>query len=322
MTLSSVELTRAIRVNATYQARDPLRWTDSLEALGLDPRAVNAISIAEAVAVYQTSNKLLVDGILGPKTQTLLLDAKPWTPPAGDEYVIVGGKPEKVNGLRVITMAEPGGLDLMKHSTKGYSRRRPGTTIDLFVLHHDGCYSSHDCFNVLVDRGVGMHFGLDFDGTVYQWVDAALVAWGQNHVNNRALGVEINNPEKVDRNGKHGQPTRPIEINDADTCGRPRQVLGFTPAQKVAAVQLTSELCRIFNIKCQLPAHSTRDRQPARPDGVSRALMPGGCIDRNTKQYAPGYFEGVCGHYHVIDDKNDPGQGLWQPLRDAGFALK
>ena len=67
-----------------------------------------------------------------------------------------------------------------------------------FVLHYDGCYSSHHCHQLMAKSSFkGSHFYLDLDGTLYQTCD---LYWKTNTApaddrqgNERAIHVEIAN---------------------------------------------------------------------------------------------------------------------------------
>jgi hypothetical protein len=69
--------------------------------------------------------------------------------------------------------------------------------INKFVLHHDECFSSLNCYNVLWTKGLSVHLMLDYDGTVYQACD---LAHSTEHVgpnlNPTCIGVEIDNHGK------------------------------------------------------------------------------------------------------------------------------
>src|ERR1051325_3123416 len=50
--------------------------------------------------------------------------------------------------------------------------------IKQFVVHHDGCNSADMCFNVVQnERGLSVHFLIDNDGTIFQTIDLAWMAY-------------------------------------------------------------------------------------------------------------------------------------------------
>lgn len=318
--LSEDKIDRAIRLNERFSRKTPIRYATAVRYLDLDPDESPESDIAVVVHKFQVKNDLVEDGVLGPKTQSSVLGEE-WKKPSGDNFFLFDGTAlECSSDLEIITPDHPEGLDLRAESDKGWSERSP-VPVNLFVSHWDGMYTSHGCFNVLVDRGTGMHFAIDWDGTVYQFLDLKWKAWGQGRVNSRSIGVEIANPVKPERNDKFGTGKRdlvPIEVYSSGNPGA--KVLGFNKAQIRAHNLLVEEMCRLFKIPKQLPAWDPEvDKGEMPKDGVSRGVMPGG--QRSNDRIRRGEFAGVCGHYHVTYRKQDPGVQLWKPLRDRGFRV-
>ena len=285
--LSPRWLVRAQRMNPHYQARlgwrVPRGW----------PSDASSEAFADRVAHFQRDHgELTVDGILGPKSWAALRGTA-WQPPARDALIIAG---ERVSvPFPVVTWDRPDGLSFYEQG--GWRRRRDlsGTPVDLFVLHWDGCTSAHQCFHVLIERGLSVHLLLDGDGTVYQTLDLLEAsAWHAGRVNERSVGVEIQNPVKLHRNQWQTPPRSVIEEARVHTSGA-WQHLDFYDVQKRRAVQLAEVLCE------QLP--------------IPRALpMDGSHV---TRSLAPSRFRGVCGHYHVSRTKPDPGLSLGPALERA-----
>jgi N-acetyl-anhydromuramyl-L-alanine amidase AmpD len=178
---------------------------------------------------------------------------------------------------------------------KVWRPRLPGP-IDLLVLHFDGCRSSRQCYDVLVERGLSAHLMIDRDGTIYQ-------------ANARSIGVEMCNPELPERNDpKDPRPVGALEVTNAGAAGCRRAVLGFYPRQVDAAIALARAISNLFHIPLVLPKATS----PTSTAGVTRGFDP---------RVAQGKFRGICGHYHLKASKIDPGVSLWQPMRDAGFGV-
>ena len=156
------------------------------------------------------------------------------------------------------------------------------------VIHHDGADSSADCFHILHDeRGLSVHFLVDTDGTIYQTLDLADVAFHAQSVNGMSIGIELCNRGLVDltcsaAHRRHREP-RSTTIH-----GHEYQMWTFTDAQYHALAQLTAELGRIFN---RLPLCHPRS-------GVEPIF---------TKLTEPERYSGLLGHYHVSAQKWDPG---------------
>lgn len=201
--------------------------------------------------------------------------------------------------------------------------------VDQFVIHYDVCGTSRTCFRVLHDmRGLSIHFMLDIDGTIYQTLDVKERAWHATISNDRSVGIEIANmgayptaDDKVLREwyapetGPDGSVVRtritiPRRFGDGGVrtpgfvgyAARAEPVRGsvhgqelhqydLTPQQYASLVKLTAALCRA------LPKI-----EPVYPvDDLGRPLM--------TQLSPEGWasFAGVLGHYHIQEDKSDPG---------------
>lgn len=196
--------------------------------------------------------------------------------------------------------------------------------VDQFVLHYDVAGTSRRCFNILHDRrGLSVHFMLDVDGTIYQTLDLKERAWHATTSNSRSIGIEIanlgaygENEEKpfeqwyaTDEDGLV-RLTIPERLGDGgvltpDFVARPARnepVVGtvqgreltqydLTPEQYDALVRLTAALCQIFpKIACDYP----RDES-------------GELITRTLPDDELENFQGLIGHYHIQNNKVDPG---------------
>lgn len=226
-----------------------------------------------------------------------------------------------------LTESETGALGAAGWTLPMLQRR-----IDQFILHYDVCGVSARCFDVLQNqRGLSVHFLLDIDGTIYQTLDVQERAWHATKANDRSVGVEIANigayeasqsgaldewyahddsgtyialPSNIQqRYGPRGGvrsnrnwPLRPAR--DAPIVGiiqgqRLRQY-DLTPQQYDSLIKLTAALHRA------LPA--IRLDYPHGADGrvLPRVL--------NDAEFAG--FRGVLGHWHVQENKVDPGPAL------------
>jgi N-acetyl-anhydromuramyl-L-alanine amidase AmpD len=169
------------------------------------------------------------------------------------------------------------------------------SVIRQFVLHHDGCSSADMCFAVLQnERGLSCHFLIDNDGTIYQTIDLALMAYHAAEWNTSSIGVEFCNRGDAKKepdyygNGRRG-PTRdvkPCKIN-----GHTILAFDYTPAQYEAFIKLARALQRLLpNLPAEFPQSSA---------GVqSWDTMP---------TSASFGFSGYIGHYHLTNQKWDPG---------------
>lgn len=204
--------------------------------------------------------------------------------------------------------------------------------VDQFVLHYDVSGISKACFQTLHDsRGLSVHFLLDIDGTIYQTLDLKERAFHATVSNDRSIGIEIANmgaystPDakalrewyKPDESGRVrivvperfgdpmirtpnfvGRPDRPDPVA-GPVQGKTLHQYDLTPQQYDSLIKLTAALCTVFpNMACDYPRDADGRLLTAKlPDDQLRA------------------FRGILGHYHVQDDKQDPGPALqWDRL--------
>lgn len=211
-----------------------------------------------------------------------------------ESRLIIAGEAVPVT-FPVVTWLDPGGMSF--YGQKGWRKRRDpsGKGVNLLVLHWDVCFSSRQCFRVLLKRNRSVHLMLDGNGTVYQALDLAEArAYHAGLVNNRSVGVECSCPVLLKY--KHRQdPPRPIVTEPHVHRRGTWQHLDFYDIQKKRVVELAEAICEIFGIPRVLPMDGEQ---------VSRRL-------------APPRFRGVCGHYHVSKTKPDPGLSLWPGLLAA-----
>ena len=168
-----------------------------------------------------------------------------------------------------------------------------GANVNKVVLHWDACNSSAQCLRALQGGGLSAHLLLDSDGTVYQTLDLAHTkAYHAGWANERAIGIEINNPVDPAVNDVQTR-RRPLVDITLPHLGQSAQHLDFLPEQKVAVAQVLDVLTQHFGIPRQLAANDV-------PGNIT-------LIDDS--------FSGICGHYHVGTHKSDPGFTLWPYLQ-------
>jgi N-acetylmuramoyl-L-alanine amidase len=201
------------------------------------------------------------------------------------------------------------------------------SNVDQFVLHFDVAGLSRTCFKVLQDtRDLSVHFMLDLDGTIYQTLDLKERARHATISNTRSVGIEIANMGSYDATEKSpladwykreadgrtiitiperagpspertphfvGRPAR-RELIMGEVQSRELSQYDFTPQQYRALAKLTAALCTIFpRITCDYPREA---------DGK---LMTHKVPAELFKDY-----HGVLGHYHIQNNKVDPGPAL------------
>lgn len=167
--------------------------------------------------------------------------------------------------------------------------------IKQFVIHHDGCSSADMCFSVLQnERGLSCHFLIDNDGTIYQTIDLALMAYHASEWNTYSIGVEFSNRGDAKKepnyysSGRFGPQRKPIpvKINNNTILA-----FEFTKAQLDGFVSLCRALQRLLpNLPAEFPQAS--------PGQQSWDTLPPSTTFG---------FAGYIGHYHLTNQKWDPG---------------
>jgi N-acetyl-anhydromuramyl-L-alanine amidase AmpD/murein DD-endopeptidase MepM/ murein hydrolase activator NlpD len=157
-----------------------------------------------------------------------------------------------------------------------------------FVIHHDGCPNARVCFEVLHnERGLSCHFLLDNDGTIYQTLDLAYMAFHAAGFNSHSIGVEMSNRGDAKKypGFYHGR-------RDVTTCrihGHTYLAYGYTDAQYEALGALARSLARALpNVPIDYPQDSPGHQAWSVAD--------------HARSYA-----GYLGHYHTTKRKWDPG---------------
>lgn len=207
--------------------------------------------------------------------------------------------------------------------------------IDQFVLHFDAVGTSRTCFRTLQDdRDLSVHFMLDIDGTIYQTLDLKERAYHATTSNYRSVGIEIANRGSYEsdvplrefysrdaqgpfislpaRFGDGGvlvkgryRPMRP-DLQRARINGLNMVMYDFTPQQYASLTKLTATLCTV------LPKITL-----AYPKDASGRLILNKLPDAQLNRY-----QGLLGHYHVQDNKYDPGPAFqWDFLVNNARAL-
>ncbi len=202
--------------------------------------------------------------------------------------------------------------------------------VDQFVIHYDVAGTSRQCFQVLHDlRGLSVHFMIDLDGTIYQTLDVKERAWHATTSNHRSVGVEIANigayppgeGSPLDSwyardEGGRVRVTLPAWMGDGGVRtpgfvarpardervrgtiqGRELEQYDLTPEQYESLIRLTATLCAVLpRIRCEYPRDSS-----------------GGLVTTRLSDDDLGAYAGLLGHWHVQENKTDPGPAFdWE----------
>jgi N-acetylmuramoyl-L-alanine amidase len=155
-----------------------------------------------------------------------------------------------------------------------------------FVVHLDGCMSAKMCYEVLHNqRGLSVHFMVDNDGTIYQTLDLVHCAFHAGGVNEVSVGVEMQNKGDAAR-----YPKAYPDGRNKVTCrihGQQFLAYDFTDPQYEAMIKLCRAITRILDIPLTSPHKDGQPVWTTIPDVRS--------------------YRGFIGHYHIIEEKWDPG---------------
>lgn len=254
------------------------------------------VHLLAAIRSFQAQHGLSPDGMCGSSTFRRL-----WTErqQEGDyhaiehdssntqKHIIYNGNPIPIVWDKVVLWNEEGGMGASSGHYSDYAGQPPRKP-SFFVTHWDVCLSSKSCYRVLEQRGISVHFGIDNDGTIYQWLDCQHAAWhaGGRSWNHSSIGVEVSNAYDTKYQSwyvKHGLGERPVVSNAQIHGRRLSPFLGFYDVQIRALAALWRAISDGVGIPLELPA--TKDR-----------------VDPSA---AKNEFQGFCNHYHLTSRKID-----------------
>ena len=253
--------------------------------------------LVEAIKKFQKKNGMVADGLCGPGTFRVLYsermsdieEYRPANTSTGQKFIISNGDYFPIEWPKVKLFFEGDGLKL----TKGFRRHVGERNPSFFVCHWDVCLSSKICHKVLQKRGISVHFAIDNDGTIFQFMDMNDVAYhaGGKTWNNKSIGVEIANayyPKYQNWYSKNGLEERPL-VRDAKVHGKTLDpFMDFYPIQYEALKALMKAVHKATGIPLKAPL----DRSGNTNTTVS-------------KKCADGKFEGFISHYHLKKTKID-----------------
>ena len=175
-----------------------------------------------------------------------------------------------------------------------------GQRITQIAFHHDVTSKATDTFNVLCKRGLSTHFDINYDGTLYQFMDCYHTAWATGDNNSMSIAIDMNNPVFPDTPNDPAQGLR--DIFQGKINGSLKTMLGYTDAQYETLIALLKALL----LPMQVPGEPDWTPLPV----VAASCFPpitesGEIINRLLKN--PTSFVGMLGHYHCSANKWDPG---------------
>jgi len=248
-----------------------------------------------AIRKFQSENGLTADGYCGGSTFRRL-----WTEREQEQefhqiriedkskkYIVYNNEMTEIYWDKVILWNQEGGREASKGHYSTYAGQ-PARKPRFFVTHWDVALSASSCFRILERRGISIHYSIDNDGTIFQWLDCQHAGWhcGGRTWNHNSIGVEVSNAYDTKYQSwyvKHGFGKRPV-IDDAKCHGKSlRTHLGFYDVQ----IDALAALWEAVSYACNIPLELPKTEYAVDPD----------CADNA--------FRGFCNHYHLTTRKID-----------------
>lgn len=267
----------------------------SSEKLGWDPTwfGHNEFDdlLLEKIEKFQGEHKLKVDGLCGEQTYKIVYterlakvesikDKISCVEVVPKKHILCNRELVEIEWEKFVGMNHKNSLTLPKETYQQSFKDRGPFQI---IVHHDATLSSRDCKDILIKRGLSVHFSIDNDGTIYQMVDCNDVAWHAKPNNFISVGIEISNAvyskyrQHYIRKGFGERPVLAEKIHGT----KYGPYLGLYPIQVEALKELLKTLCRYYHIPFSVPK--------------GKKLM------KDSSK-----FRGILGHYHINEDKWDP----------------
>ncbi len=274
-------------------------------------------ALLEAIKAWQRDHDIEDDGLCGPGTfrriwtarEVEIDDHEPeitrvWT----QQHIVHNGNFIPIEWDRVVLWSdEDGGLGCKPGSYTSFAGK-PDRKPNHFVNHWDVCRSTKSMAAVIAKRGISIHFGIDYDGTIYQLLDTQHGAWqaGGRLWNRTGIGVEICNPYYEKYQSYYtdkGLDPRPI-IKDGTCHGRSmKPFMGFYPVQIEALTALWAAIHQGVGIPLEVPLDENGDQVKG---------LDTSCVE--------GKFDGFINHYNLTRRKIDcayPALDMKQIAEDA-----
>jgi len=250
----------AVELNAS--SASDLGWDPTWFGLPIDALVDDIVA---AIKRYQsTAPGLLVDGWAGLSTFRRILsdrvaegleDVPDLSAAAVGDSILIGGKLCPINWPNVVTPGELGALVLKG----GQGKLEPGREVNRAVIHWPVTLNAATTLRVLNGRNVGTNFEVDWDGTIYQFVDVDAATWhsGIRWINDASVGIDVSNPVGRKWNNKLerlGQPKRPLLGGFKINGWNPGRFLGFHQVQIDALTALLAGLAKHKELPIVSPA--------------------------------------------------------------------
>ena len=280
--------------------------------------------------------------------------ADAWHEPTSNQIIIAGKPVDLVEGesesgrnrvINFVTNPEWDFNKIRKESPKALTSPRKKFPADVasvtqeqlqekikyVVLHSDLTRHTMKCFKVLVGRDLSTHFGINWNGVIYQFADVAVRTFhaGSEH-NDVSIGIDMNHMLARQSDGDRYKYFMTMRSQYAEMTKRTLQEKGFKgrklkreldryrfenpSSQKIghkvqrcwgySQEQYTSLilLLRLFVRELKL--------EKSFPMGKNGRVIPRLLEEDDLKE-----LKGFVGHYHISDQRWDPGPALnWERI--------
>jgi len=175
----------------------------SAAKLGWTPEWFGAYDFDEGllkkIRIFQREHNLVADGLCGPMTYRRIRTVRESQfeeyqqkeiREGSSNHILYNNDYYPIEWHKVVLPFNANGLK----STRGFKKMTKVRKPKMFVSHWDVCLSSESCFKVLEKRGLSVHFAIDNDGTIFQFLDMNHIAYhAGGKFNTTSVGVEISN---------------------------------------------------------------------------------------------------------------------------------
>jgi len=197
-------------------------------------------NLLKKIRNFQRLHRLTADGMCGPTTYRRIWTVREekldeYVPPQISQgpktgHIIYNNDFYPIEWDKVVLPFNKGGLKMRSGFKTVTKIRKPR----MFVCHWDAALNSDSCYKILRKRGLSIHFTIDNDGTIYQYLDMNHIAYHCGKHNSTTVGVEISNafyPKYQGWYQRHGFGKREM-VKDAHVHGRSiKPFMDFYPAQ-------------------------------------------------------------------------------------------
>jgi len=240
-----------------------------------------------------------------------------WNDPGG-----FNGYDRNVSYLEEVEDRKTGRVKSEKIDGKRYGARSKGIDgISQIMIHHTGGdgNGAGRVFNTLHnERGLSVHFAIDDDGMIWQFLDCKDRAWHGGKHNNVSVGIECNLYPSADKKPWYYNKDRcerfgnlPHAIGKDVIHGKPMNVFQFTAPQTEALARLSAGIWVALALLCPTPIDA---KAASRFKALGKAPVFPRTHGRHIAKTAiskPLKHIGLIGHLQATRRKWDPAGFPW-----------